>query len=326
MKFRTPKEALAARPNIDLTASMRVDEYAGLTGENDFQEHDYVECQLINKFGNVCRRKHGSGFVARRHDAVEMFIGGDCAATQFGAVGEAGQKFINDAALMQRKNRIDDLLARIAARKADPAYNAALRDDWARHDLLHKRISAVRGMLPLKVLGRIVGMGRTANRGVPGEVKYVEPYVDDEGKPRERITWQAVTLAVVTSPDGIDLAKIEAERNTLKVAGSALRMSLDDISHLETRLTEVIVVIDAAVGSSARMDAIEASLDAFCTAENFRAVSWLATRSADQEAVAELALRKASQPCQPRHVQAAIQSWRKEIEQRHGGREFQIVQ
>jgi hypothetical protein len=317
MKFLSPAEARAACLRLDETATMRVSEYASLVAENAFPENDQVICQLINEKGQACRQRHGKGFVAKRNDGVELFIGGDCAHKHFGA--ESG--FATDAEMLQRANRVRDLRDRIAARKAEPVFAETLRADWSRSEELKKRIAEERAALPSRVVGRLVDMMKTGGRSVPGEVRDVEIYKDEHGNEHERITWRAVTLATVASPEGLNLEEIESVQATLRAARKALREDVPT-SSLERQLKEIVVALDAAPACSMRVAALEQSFKSFLTAANLQAASWLALRAEDQETVVARALELARRSSRSQQIRASIAEWTRELQAANGGRAF----
>lgn len=107
---------------LDRDASIPLTEFAGLVARYVFQRAEWVLCQLDEK-GSVCRQEHGRGWIARRRDGKEGFIGRNCAHDHFGA----DANFSSEARRIDRELRVDDLVDRIRSRqssegsKAEPA-------------------------------------------------------------------------------------------------------------------------------------------------------------------------------------------------------------
>ena len=78
--FTTSAEALTAHPRINRSAPLALRAFRAITGTYMFVAADRVTCQLdITGEGGMCNEVHGRGWIMKRADGVECFIGGDCA-------------------------------------------------------------------------------------------------------------------------------------------------------------------------------------------------------------------------------------------------------
>jgi hypothetical protein len=328
MKFLTPNEVRVACPELDTTATLKLADYEKLVGETAFARTNFVECQLIRADSKVCRTPFGSGWVARRKDGVAVYIGGDCANNHAIASGADGKRYQDEAAALARANRISLLQRRIDAHKADDAYLAKLNSNWERAESLEVRCANAREQIPDRVCNRLFQFLRGISRDVPGEARYVEKEEDpnDENEVIDVVRWRKISLGSIRGIEGLDVTRTKWVQQILRDARQALRQSAVDEKRLEKFLTNQVSKLDAAVGVGRRLDEVEESLAAFHRFENFRALCWIAIRDDDREAVVAHGLRLAGRAASLIDVRATVSAWRKEIEDRHGGRIFRAIQ
>lgn len=322
MKFLTPAEAKRARPNLDDSATMRVDEYAGVIAQNDFLEIHFVECQLINRFGNRCKKKRGDGWIVRRKDGVELFIGGDCFEFHLKEVGGAiAEQFERDVAKLRREIELADARKRLAEKKADAALAKHLTELWNRaNDLIHLQTCERRAIGP-KVLDRLAKMAKLGSRSVPGETKYIEKREDKDQKVYEVAVWRPISYGAVVNPEAMDPGPLARIAQELRAATAAQRMTVP-IEEIEFReLKKLLKTFEPIEYIPQRLDALERSLLAFATPANMRTICWLARDSVDRDQVVHHGLGMSNQPRDRNQIIALITQWQREIEAQNEGRD-----
>jgi hypothetical protein len=322
MTFRTPAEAKAARPNLDLAATMRAEEYGGLIEHNDFPEMQWVTCQLINRFGNVCRKLHGFGYVVRRKDAVELFVGGDCFKSHLAEAGESlAKQFDSDIAELKRKTELADAQRRLAEKKADVAFAAHVAEVWRRASQLKELQDIERRALGPRVLERLSKMAKAGTRFVPGETKHVEMREDKNQQPYAVEVWKPTSFGALAGLGALNPGPLERVIAELRTASTVLKSStvLDGLEYRQ--LKKLLKTFEPIESIPQRLDAIEQELASFTTAANWRSVSWLARDEVDRERIIRHALEASGQPRSSSHIRALVAQWLAEIQRENRGRE-----
>jgi hypothetical protein len=324
MKFLNSAEARKHCPNLDTTATMQVADYECLVAETAYAKIDFVKCQLVRVAGHECPQRFGAGWVAKRKDGVQVYIGGDCADKNFRAAGDEGKRYRADARALELANRIEGLRARIAARKENAEFVTGLAETYQRCEALEDRARAECDALPAEVLSRLFSMLRTMRREVPGEVRYVEKEEDpsDSSKTIDVVRWRPTSLGVLQGLEGLNSGRLASLKTTVRDARNALRRVVSDEKRLEATLKNQIAAIEGADSVPQTLDAFERSLSSFRELDNYRTLSWLAVRDDEREKVVERYLKLAGRPTSLQAVRNLIGVWRRDIEERHGGKQF----
>lgn len=325
MRFTDPAAVRAEFPTLDTSASLKLEEFERVVGETAFPKIHYAECQLLRISGRECRSRFGDGAVILRKDGVVLYIGGDCVERHIQEGSEIGQRVADELELMRRRNRIAELRRRIAERHTDAQYAAQLKADWGRCIALRKRLYAERASIPGLVLDRLSDLRKRGRRDVPAVALEVEQYVDRNGDQQTRIKRHPISLGIVANPEGIEVGAVESLEETMRLADSARRRALPDDFPFENDLIALLQQLDAVVGAASMLDDAEDALTKFLRPENLRAVSWLASRAADQERVVAQVLSAVGHSPRPERVRATIEQWSAEIRAANGGRDFEPI-
>jgi hypothetical protein len=315
--FRSPAEVETARPRLDRSCAIPLSEFSGLVGHYYFKREEWVECQIEPKPNSVCHQEHGDGWVARRKDGAEGFIGGDCAQKYFGA----DRTFATEASRVRRELRVEELIQGINARLNDPAFRQRAEAVVTRHRQVRDQVGSAREVWPQSLLQRLLDMVKTGRKTVDVEFRYVER--DKEGK--ESSTWQAVTIGSIVGAEGLDVLHIRrlAERladitRTLAEAAPAAR-DLPERTLREWRRT--LEDLDQCEGE---IDEVVKALGIFQEPENLRLLCWLVRKDANRRAVVRAIMERDGTLATDERVQSTLKAWAADIRATNQGRDFRV--
>lgn len=315
-QFRSRRE-VETRDRFDLGCAIELAEFGSLVGAYVFPESEQVKCQLL-KNGSICGQVHWHGWVARRKDGAEGYIGGDCATKNFGA----DRTFTAERARVRRELRIDELVARLAGYLGDPDLASRIDEAIGRHRALRSDVARIRDLWPKTIRRRLQDMAKTGNRRIVAEFQRIE--VDEKG--RERSEWIPSTIAVVAGVDAFDGERIREVSNRLTASREA-RIEAQASGDLPERtLRQWADALGDIDRCEADLDELHASLEAFLRPENLRAVCWASSNEQAQETAAAVTLELISGHA-PTATQAhaARLEWASAIRAENSGRQFRIA-
>ncbi len=315
-QFRSRRE-VETRDSFDSRCGIDLAEFGSLIGAYVFPESEQVKCQLV-KNGSVCGQVHWHGWVARRKDGAEGYIGGDCAAKNFGA----DRTFTAERARVRRELRIDELVGRLAGYLADPALTSRIDEAIGRHRALRSEFARIRDLWPKAIRRRLQDMAKTGNRRIVAEFQRIE--VDEKGQ--KRWDWIPTTLAVIAGVEVFDGQRIRDVGSRLKTSREARNeaQAAHDLPERTLRLwADALGDLDRC---EAELDELQASLEAFLRPDNLRAVCWASNNEQAQETAAAVVLELVSGHA-PTATQAhaARLQWASAIRAENGGRQFRIA-
>ncbi|MDA8347703.1 MAG: hypothetical protein M0038_02665 [Pseudomonadota bacterium] len=315
-QFRSRGE-VETRGSFDPSCGITLAEFGGLVGAYVFPESERVKCQLVTN-GSVCGQVHWHGWVARRKDGAEGYIGGDCAAQNFGA----DRTFTAERARVRRELRIDELVARLEGYLGDTALASRIEEAIGRHRALRSEIARIRDLWPKTIRRRLQDMAKTGNRRIVAEFQRIE--VDEEG--REHGEWIPSTNAVIAGVDVFDGERLRDIGGRLKASREARNAAQASRDLPERILRQWADEIGDINRCEADLDELHASLDAFLRPENLRAVCWASSNEQAQETAAAVTLELISGHA-PTATQAhtARLQWASAIRAQNDGRQFRIA-
>lgn len=315
VQFRSPTEVETARQKLDRTADIPLEQFASLVGPFTFKEQDKVCCQLV-KDGSRCEQPHWHGWVAKRKDDVEGYIGRICAQRNFGA----DDRFSSEVARVNREMRIDELVVRIKGRLDDPQYRDRLRAAIERQRQLRDEMARLHDLWPKSLLVRLAEIENTYHL-VPIEVRYVEK--DENG--RDQYTYQPSDLGAVAGVDAMDLSHARDIGNRLREARTAVEDAKPSNQQPERTLRAWAESLDQLDRCEAELEDAFAEIRAFTTPENLQLLCWLVRRHDDQDEIVQAILELVSgKRATKADAAAAIRQWRGEIQAANGGRDFRV--
>lgn len=325
MRFVSPAAVRSARPALDLSATLRVADYATLVAECAFPKSEYVECQLIDDKGHACRQKWGKGWVARRKDGVEMLIGGDCALRHFLGAGEDSlATFKAHSAELIRQNKLCDANARLQAYLTDKEYASRLHLAAERARGLRARVQLEREALSQWVLDRLRHFG-DASRAVMGEEKHFEK-VERNGQVVEVPDWRPFSFGVLSHPHAIMPTLCVPFERKISAAQNALVFGADFIANDLKKLTVSLNALKAAENCNSDLDAAFAAIEAFASPANLRILCWLGRDDHERRKVISRALQLEGRPFKPHDAKLDLLELQRQIRARNGNREFRGAQ
>jgi hypothetical protein len=315
--FRSPTEVEAARPKLDRACSVPLTEFASLVGHYYFKRDKWVRCQLEPKDGAVCRQEHGDGWIAKRKDGAEGYIGGDCAQRYFGA----DRAFATEAGRVRRELRIDDLIDRLNTKLSDRAFRLRAVSAMARNHLVRDEVTSAREAWPLSLLLRLHEMVKTGARAVDVEFRYVEREKDGT----EHVQWQPVTIGSVVAAEGLDSIHMRRLAERLADVVRTLEEAQPSREHSERTLRKWQLTLEDLDQCEGELDEVVAALAAFYDPENLRLLCWLVQKDTDRRAIVRAIMeREGTSRLSDSAVQARLNAWAQEIRAVNQGREFRV--
>jgi hypothetical protein len=312
--FQSRRE-IESRPAFDSSCLVTKENYAGLIGDYTLPELDRVACQLQRKHER-CNQSHSNGFVARTKDEHEGYIGGDCAAKYFGATSD----FARDRARAERQIDMGQLLARVAAAKADSTIQPRLRAASEQLQQLCSDTQAVVGQLPSELLRRLRDMAISGRGAVQIDIGHEEPPDPERPGSKPTTRWQRTSVATVRAPRAADLEFLRTLVARVHVVRAAWK-ELQTTTHTALRkLRELCKVVESLpyVETEVR-DACERWAE-FRTRENLMPLVILVTYESGQRAVVRVAMGDASKAA----MRTAWKAAQEQIAALTGDRPFRV--
>ena len=313
------REAEIARPSLDTSAPITVQDFDRLVGAISFPPSDWVECQLIRRAtGTVCRTKHGIGWIARRKDGREGFIGNICARRHF----DDYVTLAGEASRLRRELRIDGLVRRIQSRLDDPSFGERVDAAIDQCGELRNHIRRNRERWPTSVLKRLLDMSKTGNSSIGLEICFVEK--DENG--RERAVWKPIRWRSVGAPGAVDpepafdlTRRLQDIRVALGEAKPSHDLKIKQLSYWASKLEDL-------EACEAQLQLRRATLHQFEDIENLKLLTWTVRQDDTQLAVVREVLRIAAgrEPSE-QQVFEAWRQWHREVRDAQGGRNFRIA-
>ena len=319
LQFRTQREVEASRPRLDRSCTLPLSEFGGLVGPYTFVEADWVLCQLEHK-GSVCRQPHGHGWVAKRKDGAEVYIGSKCAHDHFGA----DTKFAAEASRVRRELRVDDLIARASVKLNDAAFRQRVASVAERQHQLREQVTQARDAWPQSLLGRLREMVKTGNRAVMIELRYAEY---DREKKREVVSWQPFALGSIASIEAVDATHLRQIGERVRAAISALDEAKPSGEVSEKALRAWVESLEGVDQCAAELDEISLALESFHRPENLKLLCWTVRSYNEQIEIVKAVLGVLPHDGRPTDEAARLtrNSWHTEIRASNAGRDFRVA-
>lgn len=317
-EFRTPREAEAGRPRLETSCSIPLEAFAGLIAKYSFAEVDWQRCQL-EELGSICRQEHGRGWIAKRKDGKEGYIGRNCAHDHFGA----DLNFAAETSRINRELRVDALVSRLNAllNKPDLTQRLVAAIEW--QDTLLEKIVQRRQLWPAQLLSRLQDMAKTGNREIRVEVCYVEY---DKEKKRNVYTWQSVAVSAVSGLDGLDSLHARQIGLRLEKASEAKSSAVATQEQSEKSMRAWADALDDIGRCETELQAIESAYEAFAKPENLKWQWLLVRRQAEQIEIVQCVLELASgRPVADSTAAETRKVWEQEIRAANNGRDFRCI-
>lgn len=314
-EFGSSKDAYSACPNLDNQCAIPIIEFDGIVGRCVFSQEDHVRCQLQNASGAVCKQEHGRGWVARRKDGKEGFIGKDCAHRYFGT----DSQFKEAAARATREIKIDSAIARIRERLEDPNYQPRVQTLRAQHEEISQLMQRYRRMWPDNLYQVLLNMAKTRNRDVLIEVRYIEK--DDDGRALHR--WEPTVLGRVSSPGIFSSSTLSDAEMLIRAAEVTLIEAKPSPDAKLKQLEHWAISLESVERSEALLSEVQRELAAFNSPENLKLLCWLVRSDDDTLSV----IARAVEILNGASISAARaleirREWSSEIRQANSGRDF----
>lgn len=315
--FRSPAEAESARPRLDRSESIPLDQFAGLVGQFTFKESDKVICQL-HKQGEHCGQPHWHGWVARRKDGVEGYIGRICARNNFGA----DDMFSREVARINRELRVDELVARIRSKLDDPHFRDRLQDAIDKQRNLREEVANLRDRWPASLLQRLSEIENNMYSAIDIEIRFVEK--DERGQ--DRYSWVPTTLGVVEGIGSLDLAAIRDIGNRLRNVREAADEAVPSNEQTERALRGWAESLEKIDLCESEVDYSRSELSKFLKPENLKLLCWTVRNHSDQEEIVRIVSSLvAGRAPSAAEVANAKRNWAEEIRRQNDGRDFRVT-
>jgi hypothetical protein len=317
LDFRNPREVEAARPRLDLECAISLSNFGGLVGKYAFQEADRVLCQLEEK-GSVCRQVHGNGWIAKRKDGAEGYIGKDCAKRHF----SADSNFATEASRVRREVQVDDLVRRLDARLTDQGTRERVSTAFASYRALSEEFSSYCQSWPRSLVKRMQEMGRSGDRAV--RIQYLYAEKDEKGNVTRE--WVDDSLGTIAGIDIFQPAVLTPVRERLSTARTALSFAVASREQSAKQLRQWLAEIEAADGSATEIDALRAKAASFNEAANLKLLCWTIRNDDDQISIVHAVVERISgTSVSIATARETRKQWQHGIRARNAGRDFRVV-
>lgn len=307
--FRSKKEALEARPDLDLDCVIPYEEFERLIAPTDFPKTDWVRCQLRKKDGRHCGRQHGIGWIARTKGGAEGFLGGDCTARDF---PESSVFHLQASEIRQRIER-QDLVSRILGYLEDPDYafrlTECIRDCGALRDAVRK----ARGRLPNRTLERLHDMTRRSNASVLIRACYAENEEVD-GKVKEVRKWRDMSWQSIDAPHGLYIGTIEKIAEDLIAARAALNTAQPHVEMPRRELKALADELELLDSAASRLADSRHAFDLFMRPENLKRLPWVVRQEDARLGIVRWVLETVSgKHISESDARQALRKWHEEV-------------
>lgn len=317
--FRTPQDAREAHPRLDLDAAMPKEAFDAITGVYSYDRAHFVICQLeIN--GQICRQEHGKGWIMRRTDGVEGYIGKDCAHEHF----KKDHAFTNAVAHARRQVRTGALIERLRCLLDDPLRRDRIVDGFERQRALLREIRRIRDLLPFVVKETLERVAKGGRNAVWLEFEYLEKDEDKDGNVFEVSRWRPETIGVVDSPSSIDLGRVDSIGEAFRAALTAYDYAKPSPEHPYRTLLGWAESLEALDRCESDLDELSNGLESFLRPMNLQLLCWLCRKESDQVDTVQAVLRLTGSPAGGMAARSAWGAWRREISRAYQDRRFRV--
>lgn len=319
-RFRTPEEAKAARPAISDMAVLPVAQFVDITGKCEFPPNHHVTCQLETDSG-ICDHEFGDGYVMRRSDGVELFVGGVCAKKQF----QEHVKFARETARAQREVTTGDYVAKLQDLLSDPQLDQRLNDVETRRRELLERVDVVRRHFADTVLDKINRLAKGTNSTITLLFERIEKEEDRNGNVRLVSKWIPSVVARIAAPKALVLNRFNKVAEGLHKASQARRVAEASTAHSLKTLRSWCAGLERLRDCESALDAIEKDLGTFTQESNLAGLVWLCETLPQRVATTKSILWTLGHPTVTNETARAVYGrWETQLRAAHGNRNFRI--
>jgi hypothetical protein len=310
--FRSPTEVRLERPEFDEQCKIGLADFASLVGAYTFPEKDTVRCQILVD-GSPCKQPHQNGWIAKRKDGAEGYIGRVCARRHF----KADETFAREARRVELEIEIDNLVSRLRTMLGDPSLVDVLADARERIAALRVRLRTVREDVPKAIWKRLEDMLKTGNAVVTIEVRYVEK--DERGKPK--YSFIPDNLGYVSGLSALDSGFLSGRLELIEAAEQALQQARPNQDESRKDLRGWVEALERVPTTVVEIGEIEADLELFLRPENLRLLAYLSRVEVEREAIVTLISNLAGgEGGTSPHL--TLRAWDAEIRRARGDRDF----
>jgi hypothetical protein len=314
--YRSPLEVRQTRADFDESCSITLVDFGSLVGVYGFPDTDEVRCQLVTA-GSRCNQPHKNGWIAKRKDGAEGYIGRLCARKHF----NADVYFASEARRVDREIEIDQLVERLSVLLSDASLLDSIADARGRQSASRARIRAIREEIPQDIWKRLQDMRKTGNRVVQIEVRYVEK--DERGK--DRYSWIVDNLGVVSGLGALDLDRMRVIMNQLEAAEDSRKHAHPNRDEPRQDLRRWAESLEAVSRIAVELGEIEGELELFLQPANLRLLAYVARNQDVRVKAAGFVLSQDSQSENPNLESGTVlKSWDDEIRRAKGNRDFRL--
>lgn len=322
--YRSPKEAERDHPNIDRNVLMLRSEFEDILGQNEFEEAEWVTCQLekLKHPGSMCMKLHGNGWIMLNKSGAAGYIGGDCANEYF----EAHEAFAGATSRARREVSLQRMVARLRAllEEANSHRSRALQN-LERLRRLSRKVRAWREDLPYDAKERLYDAAKTGNSSVRVEFQTPTKVEDDKRQVKVVTKWLLEPIATFIAPRALDISRLDPIDRGVRGALDALDRAAASLERKTSEMREWAEAIEAIDSLERQLNDCEAELSSFEQPGNLQLLCWLCRDNADQITCARLALQPFSRKTVSNSdAKRALYQWYGAIVAAHGDRQFRV--
>lgn len=320
-RFRTPEEAKAVRPAIDIRAILPVDQFVDITGKCEFPKNHHVTCQLETETGNPCDQDFGDGYTMRRSDGIEVFVGGICARKQF----HDHVKFARETVRANNDVTTADAVTRLQELLIDPQLEQRIKVAEASRHVLYKQVSTVRECFTYTMQERIRGLAKATSPTISLEFEYREKREGRDKKIRIVSKWVPSVVAKMAAPRALDLTRFSPLAKGLHEAAEGLRVAEASSAHSSKTLRGWCTRIERVKDIESALEGVSRDLAAFSDPANLKGVVWLGRTLAECLSTTKSILRVLGQrTVTDQMARHAFGKWEAEMRAGHRNRNFRV--
>ena len=300
--FRSPQEVAQARPRLNREKTITREQFGNLVGPYTFAPADRVTCQREHD-DQVCNQEHWHGWVIRRKDDIEVYVGVDCANEQFGA----DSRYVADKRRIDEEFAIDKLVDRVLEAASDPDFSRRLVAIQRRHGEVHQAATALRRQLPSAVFSALWYMRKTGTPSIHLEFDFPEI---DERTNNVRSRWTKDRVGRISGLNCIDVTRIASIGQRLDLASWALSDARPDYDVPMAKLRTWAEALEDVEPCAREIEEYATTLEEFRRVENLRLLYLLVRERSDITAAVRFALEHGSgRQVTDAEVQAFAADW-----------------
>jgi hypothetical protein len=319
-RFRSPDEAKSVRTDINDRAILPVSEFVDITGKCEFPRNHQVTCQLETETG-VCDQEFGDGWVMRRSDGVEVFVGCVCAKRQF----QKHIKFAQETVRARNDITVADLVTRLQDLLVDPRTKQRVQEAETRRIALLKQVEGVRFRMTHSVLERVRNLAKAVTSSIELEFEFFEKKEDRDGIVHTVSKWVPTVVAILAGPNAPDPLRFNRITRAIQKAEKALEVVQASTAHSARTLRSWYASIMGIADSELALDGISNDLAAFTKAENLRSLVWLGRSFSERVGITGSILRFLGESTVTEDMaRAAYGQWEREMRAANGDRNFRV--